>query len=607
VAGALLAPRAADAAVAFAPCGEPANALCGTVAVPLDRSGAVAGTLGILVAKVPASSGTATGALLYLTGGPGDRGIPATASVASSYASALRTRDLYVIDYRGVGGSGPLSCPSAPDWRRCAEELGPQRHLYTTRDIVEDVEEVRRALGVDKVTIVAVSYGTKFGQGYALRYGDHVERLLLDSIVPLGGWDALNLSTYRSLGRILRETCARGRCRGITRDPLADVAAFAARVLRKAPTLPFVRPNGKVSRLSWDPRRDLWYLFGGDGPMVDHVARARWPSAFRSALQGDLFPLGRLLAASGPTITRAGGEEEFNPVAWRATKCEELASPWRGLEPPEARRASVADAVGRLAPEAIYPLPLSIVPFTPDVDDCIDWPEPPVVPAVEPAARFAGPTLILGGTQDMRTPLEDARDAAALFPGSTLLAVPDSGHGPSRDPRSPACALRAIDDFLAGKRVKACPAVVEPLLPPQGVAPAALDDVAPWPGVPGLAGKTLRAALETVLDVRYTTYSRGDKVGLRGGTFTVTSTATTVLGRPIGIADKATLRRIVYVPGVVVGGTVDVQTGTGKITVSGAGARGRLTIAKGRVTGQLGSAQVNVAYKPLLLGVLNRR
>jgi len=68
-----------------------------------------------------------------------------------------------------------------------------------------------------------------------------------------------------------------------------------------------------------------------------------------------------------------------------------------------------------------------------------------------------------------------------------------------------------------------------------------------------------------------------------------------------------TLKRIVYVPGVVVSGVVDGPGGTGTITIAGSGARGTLTIANGRVTGHLAGKAVTVAYKPLLLGVLNRR
>ena len=44
---------------------------------------------------------------------------------------------------------------------QCAQELGPARAFYTTRDSVADIEAVRQALGVDRISLYAVSYGTK--------------------------------------------------------------------------------------------------------------------------------------------------------------------------------------------------------------------------------------------------------------------------------------------------------------------------------------------------------------------------------------------------------------------------------------------------------------
>jgi hypothetical protein len=111
-----------------------------------------------------------------------------------------------------------------------------------------------------------------------------------------------------------------------------------------------------------------------------------------------------------------------------------------------------------------------------------------------------------------------------------------------------------------------------------------------------------------LLDTRYTAYSVQARVGLRGGTFTESDTpGTSRNGRHAFILGKVTLKRIVYVPGVVVSGVVDAPNGTGTITIAGSFARSTLTIANGRVTGQLAGKPVAVAYKPLLLGVLNRR
>jgi pimeloyl-ACP methyl ester carboxylesterase len=554
--------------------------------MPLDRTGTVPGTVSVFVTKRPAT-GTSTGAFLYLTGGPGDSATENTLGIAKDFAAQLVSRDLYVLDYRGVGRSGALTCRSEPDWARCAEELGPRRHFYTTRDIVEDIEAIRMAAGVDRFAIYGVSYGTKIAQAYALRYGDHVERLVLDSVVPVNGWDAFFLSQHRAIGRTLSEICAAGRCRGITRDPLADVARLAAQLEKKPLPIAYLQPSGTVARTTFEVQ-NLFNLFSSGNVVFDNATRARWPSAIRSALQGDPFPIGRMRFISKELFASVHAAP-FNHVVWHATQCEDMRSPWRGTTTYGERLKKVAAAVSAIPARSLYPLPRSILALSPNVESCIRWPEAPEQPVIAPGVRFRGPTLILAGSQDTRTPVEDARAAAKLFPHSALVVVPDMGHALYGNPRSPGCVQHAFDSFFANKPTSGCGAV-QPLYAPTPVAPTALDQVAAWPGVPGLTGRSLRAAIETLDDVHYTSNSYGAKVGLRGGTFTLNVTPAHA---------RLTLRRIVYVPGVVVGGSYDIKSGAGTLTVSRTAAHGTLKLTPTRITGSLGGVPVNVPYTAL--------
>jgi pimeloyl-ACP methyl ester carboxylesterase len=86
--------------------------------------------------------------------------------------------DLLVVDQRGTGRSGRLSCPSlapalvetAARIRACAAHLGPAAARYTTRDSVADLEAVRAALGIRRLVLFGVSYGTKVAEAYASAY-----------------------------------------------------------------------------------------------------------------------------------------------------------------------------------------------------------------------------------------------------------------------------------------------------------------------------------------------------------------------------------------------------------------------------------------------------
>ena len=102
----------------------------------------------------------ARGAVFVLAGGPGQS---ATAAFSGDGAGLLyaahRSRDAIVFDQRGTGLSGALRCRSLEEANlldattaaaRCAAALGPRRGFYTSADTVEDMEAIRRELGVER-------------------------------------------------------------------------------------------------------------------------------------------------------------------------------------------------------------------------------------------------------------------------------------------------------------------------------------------------------------------------------------------------------------------------------------------------------------------------
>src|SRR4029079_10547736 len=82
--------------------------------------------------------------------------------------------------------------------------------------------------GVDKLTLFGISYGTELALAYARAHPDHVERLILDSVVDPDDRDPFGLSGFRAMAPTLRALCPAG-CRGISTDPAGDLAALVAR------------------------------------------------------------------------------------------------------------------------------------------------------------------------------------------------------------------------------------------------------------------------------------------------------------------------------------------------------------------------------------------
>ena len=59
---------------------------------------------------------------------------------------------------------------------------------------------------------------------------------------------------------------------------------------------------------------------------------------------------------------------------------------------------------------------------------CLRWPQTAVAPPPVPGPLPAVPTLLLAGTWDLSTPLEDARAAARRSPTAQLAVLPQVGH-----------------------------------------------------------------------------------------------------------------------------------------------------------------------------------
>src|SRR5260370_6187086 len=80
--------------------------------------------------------------------------------------------------------NGPFDPAAA---RACRDDLQTKYDLsqYTTPNSADDIDEVRVAMGYDKININAGSFGTYAAQIYMRRHGDHVRTAYLTSLVTL--------------------------------------------------------------------------------------------------------------------------------------------------------------------------------------------------------------------------------------------------------------------------------------------------------------------------------------------------------------------------------------------------------------------------------------
>ena len=584
----LLTAAPAGAVLAPSPCGT-GVLRCATLDVPLDHSGAVAGTVGLNVRRLPAvaTGAPTTQAVVALAGGPGQAAVPLTGSFAEALAPLLTDRDLIVFDQRGTGASGPLECTGLLDGpvARCAEHLGPARGSYRTVDSAADIEDLRVAGGYDKLVLYGVSYGTKVALTYAALHPDRVAALVLDSVVPLSGQDALSRQSFGALRRVLGALCANGACRHITASPNADLARLAARLRRHPLRGRIVDPGGGRQSVTLT-RYGLWQiLLGGD---LNPSLRADLPGAMRAALRGDSAPVLRLRArAAGLTGTAQAGDDGVNEVLFTTTRCEETIFPWDRAAAP-ATRARQAEAAADAVPAAAFkPFDAGFALDASIMSLCVGWPVASPAPADLPALPQV-PTLVLAGQADLRTPVEQARAAVAGIGQARIVTVPETGHSTLGSDLGH-CASDALAAFAAGQAPPAC-GTPDTTFRPAPIPPRSLRSVR---GATRVA-RTLNAVDATIADVKRQIV--GDAIASGGAVTEGSRTGGLRSGVAIYTSGLITLRKVVYVPGVVVSGFVALRqdAGTTRLLVRGsAAARGSLAIdAAGHLTGELGGHRV---------------
>jgi pimeloyl-ACP methyl ester carboxylesterase len=595
---ALIAPAApAHAALRFKRCGD-FGFSCARLNVPLDRSGRTPGGISLAVERLRALHKPRVGATFLLAGGPGQSGSDAFSGDAlGQIEAAVRNRDLIVYDQRGTGRSGLLRCRplehadllhAGRQAADCAHKLGPRRAFFTSQDSAEDMEAIRRELGIDKIAIFGTSYGTKVALAYALRYPTHVERLVLDSVVEADGPQSLYTDTFAAVPRALRALCRAG-CSRFTRDPVADVSALVARLARHRMAGRVVDGRGRKHRGSLTREQLFSILLAGD---FDPSLRAAFPGAVKAALDGDPAVLLRLKRRAFALDAEPPPPRMLSTALYAATTCEEVRFPWARFTPPDPREryAQAGAAVAAQPESAFYPFDRGTALGSDLLALCNRWPDAGPQPVDGRGPYPNVPVLLLEGQDDLRTPVENAQRVAAAFPQASLVVAPATGHSVLGSDAT-SCSQRAFDAFFASRPVNTRCRNVRRTFRPMPPPPTSLRDVHPLkPG--GLRGRALGALALTLNDVSddsltslLVDFASSDLArggGLRGGSYRVNGNGT------------VTLRRVEYVPGVRVSGKL-FRFGEGKqhglLHLGGRGTpdgvlRVRGSLARGRLGGR---------------------
>lgn len=485
------------------------EALCGTLEVWENRATRSGPKVPLNVVVLRAFSSTpAEDAVFFLAGGPGQAATEVAGAVLPSLARLRPQRDLVFVDQRGTGKSNPLDCltldeqapltelfnPKMPvdKLRRClsayqAEGIDPR--LYTTSIAMDDLDEVRQALGYPRINLVGGSYGTRAALVYLRQYGAHVRTAVLDGVAPTDM--RLPLPFPRSAQRafeLLAKHCEETAACAQAFPSLAPRFEALLRTLAE-------RPEGSPLRLQLahpltgaleevEVTRDgvaqavLSVLYSSDLssllPLALHRAMAA-PAPPSGAPSSDGEGSERRGTAEGTSTKRRGGRNPQDGRSAGRASDERPAS-----EPPESHAAvgdlssllALAYTAGFRTQETVSQGMFFSVVCAEDVgnvteaevqaaaagsflgaaylrsiiDVCRFWPRGSVPKGYNQPVASDVPVLLLSGEVDPVTPPSSAEAAAKSLSSSRHLVVPGSGHNTLASPCVAKAAVRFIEE-----------------------------------------------------------------------------------------------------------------------------------------------------------------
>lgn len=120
--------------------------------------------------------------ILFINGGPGG------SSHHEEFKAPLDEFNLVYFDQRGVNCSKPAT-----------QELYLSLSFYSSEIIAQDMEEIRKSLGVSQLTVYGHSYGTVPATIYASLYPQNTRAVVLEGIVFEGGTELFQSDHARGL------------------------------------------------------------------------------------------------------------------------------------------------------------------------------------------------------------------------------------------------------------------------------------------------------------------------------------------------------------------------------------------------------------------------
>ncbi len=401
----------------------------GTLSVPENRQVKGSRMIGVGFARVRATHPTGAPPIFLLAGGPGvtmldivvDRDDAARRRV-KAWADYARVADLVVIEQRGYSLRGdmlelpsvalPLDRPmtiaddtaATRDLARRTATAFPGKDLagYTVIACAEDVNDLRRALGYDRISLVAASFGSQWGFAVMKTHPEIVSRAVLSAVEPLDyGYD-MPSPVFAAIKRIAVEADRDPALRPYLPEGGVIAAATAVRDrLAAGPIEVAVTDEGGT------PRKVVLGLEDFQLALISwSQAPARFPAAVLAAFHGHYEPWAR----DAIEWRKAGNQALINP----------LINTSLGMTPARQRLLWSDPALPMLGSWNFASYLATA--------NAKEWPTTDLGDAFRTAVPNATPVLFVHGDWDTSTPIDNSLAMLPWFANGHLIRVHRGPH-----------------------------------------------------------------------------------------------------------------------------------------------------------------------------------
>jgi pimeloyl-ACP methyl ester carboxylesterase len=427
--------------VQFRLCGNAAltnDALCGKYEVYEDRVARTGRKISLNIILLPASSAKAApDPLIFLAGGPG--AAATSYAVEKSMNGLRRNRDVVLVDQRGTGSSNPLNCPptgSREDMRGYFRDVFPAESikscraqlekiadlkLYTTSIAMDDLDEVRAALGYDRIDLYGGSYGSIAALVYVRQHQDRVRSMAIFGIGPPGAKIPLSFAkgVQDSMDRLFADCAADQACHAAYPNLVEEFKQVLSR-FDKGP-VEVTATNvytGQAQQVT--VTRDA-FVDGIRQLLYVPAASAGLPVLIHLGAQGDLGPL----VATAFQVVQQIDSRIARGMQFSVLCAEDI--PFITEEDVKKTSANTFYGDARVRPA---------------MKACAEWPRANVPASFLAPVKSDVPALLVSGGLDPVTPPWLAKTVAQTLSRGRLIVIPNATH------TSYECVENLVADFI---------------------------------------------------------------------------------------------------------------------------------------------------------------